>query len=221
MAQLTFSKKHKIKEDHFIESVFEARQWITDNSKQLSTWALVLLAAIVIGLVFYNSRKSSSTKAQESFGNAMIAYQSNDMENSVTSFKLVLDNYPKTSYAGISSYMLAGIYYNQKNYAMAEEYYNKTINKISSNDLLKGASLRGLGFCAIQEKQYEEAVSFFNKFVKECPENYLMPEVLISLGECYIKQNNSEKAKEALQRIVKDFADSDQNPIAKNLLATL
>ncbi len=221
MSELKFSKKHKIKEDHFIERVFEIGHSAKQHSRHLSTVGIALLVVLLIGFFAFKSSQSKTLRAQESFGSAMIAYEKGDMAQAASNFTSTLTRYKKTSQAAMSSFMLGSIYYNQKDYGQARTYFNRTVKDYSQYGFLKGAGLRGLINCAVQEKNYAEAAKLSDRFLKECSGHYLAPEVLLTLGDCQQKLGNAQKAKEAYERIVKEYPQSVQNTTARNLLATL
>ncbi len=221
MAEMKFSKKHKIKEDHFIERIFELGQMARQYSRQLSTGGVAILVVLLIGFFAFKSNQSRTVRAQESFGAAMIAYESGDMGKTVSSLTATLTRYRKTSYGAMSSFMLGSISYNQKDYGRAREYYNKTVKEYAQYEFLKGSALHGLANCAVQEKNYAEAVRLAEQFLKDCPKHFLAPEVLLTMGDCQMKLGNAQKAKDAYSRIVSEHPQSIQNATARNLLATL
>ncbi len=221
MAQIKFSKRHHIKEDKFVESIFVAKYWIQNNVKRIATIATILVIAVLISFVMKKTRDDKIQRAMNVFGKTIIAYENNDMTNSISGFKQIIQNFPKTNYAAISSFMLGSIYYNKKDYATAQKYYDSVIKKYDSYDFLKGASLSGLGHCFVQTKDYKKAIEYLDRFVSETPKHYLMPEVLILLGECHIELKNSIEAKKAFEKIIADFPKSSQMQVAKNLMATL
>lgn len=221
MSELKFSKKHKIKEDHFIERVFEVGQIAKQHSRQLSTVGIGILVVLLIAFLAYKSGQSRTLRAQESFGAAMIAYEKGDVAQASTNFTSTLTRYKKTPQAAMSAFMLGSIYYNQKDYGQAQTYFNRTVKDYSQYELLKGAGLRGLVNCAVQSKNYSEAAKLADRFLKECSGHYLAPEVLLTLGDCQQKLGNAQKAKDAYERIVREYPQSMQNATARNLLATL
>jgi len=160
-------------------------------------------------------------KAQEVFGNAIMAHQSGDTTLALTSFQEIVDRFSGTSHAAISSFMLGSIYYEKKEYLLSEEYFTKNTSKYNSYSFLYGASLRGLGNCCIQQKDYSRAIQYLDEFAKKHSGNYLMPEVLLSLARCHVKMQNVESAREALEKLIKDFSESPQKSAARNLLVTL
>lgn len=221
MDQLKFSKKHKIKEDRFIQRVFEFRQWTEQHLREITTTAAVLIVILLVGIFIYKSREGKTEKAQEAFGNAMLYYQSGDTLQAVSDLHSVIEQYAKTPYAGICSFLLANIYYNQNDYGHAEEFYKKVASSYKPYELLCGASLRSLGNCRIQQSRYSEAIAFFEKFVKEYPKHYLMPEVLMSLAECQLKINDVNSAKANFEKVIALFPQSSQSAAARNILAAL
>jgi TolA-binding protein len=221
MMQLKFSKKHKIKEDEFVERVFAAKQWAVDHARPLSTAGAVAAGVLLIAFLLYRSGQSREQRALSAFGNAMIAYQSRDTINAVSNFRVVEERFSNMPQAAMSCLVLAGIYYGQRDYAQAQAYYEKLLSRHASHADLKGAALKGLAYCAIQQKQYDQAVQRLNRFVGECPSHYSMPEVLLSLGECRVALKDTSAARESFQAVLDRFPQSPQSIAARDWMATL
>lgn len=221
MAELKFSKKHKIKEDRFIESLMRFRTWVEQNTRQLSTAGAVVLVILVVGLLVFKSRQNRGVRAHHTFGKAMMAIQKRDTTTAISHFKQLVKEFNNTSHAAMSSFFLGSVYYDKKNYALAKDYFTRNTKQYGEYELLKGAALRGLGNCAVQEKDYAGAIGLYQRFLKECPQHYLVPEALLSLGECHIKQNNQAASEQAFRRVMKEYPGSAESNTARNLLASL
>ncbi len=219
MSEIKFSKKHRIKEDRFVETVFHFQQWVTQNARQLVTTASVLLVAGIIVFFISSARHGRNDRAHEDFGKAVIALQAGDTSSAVPALEGIVKRAAKSPYGAMSCFLLAGLYYERQDYSRAEDYFGR--NAGGSYELLKGGSLRGLGHCAIQRKNYAEAVTYYERFLKDCNGHFLTPEVLLSLGECCLKLGNAAGASQAFQRIVKEYPQSAQHGTARKLLVTL
>ena len=53
------------------------------------------------------------------------------------------------------------------------------------------------------------------------PKHFLVPDALLSMGQCHLKQKNSVQARKAFQSLVDQYPESTQVYKARNLLATL
>lgn len=219
--QLKFSKKHKIKEDAFIEKVLIARQWVMEHGKQISTGIAVCLIAVFVAFFVYKSRENQRAKAQDSFGVAMLAYQHGDTLSAVADFRNITAQHKKTPFGPLSAYMLGSIYFNQTDYGQAQTYYDRCMDLIDDDTFLKGACLNGLANSHIQQKKYSEALVFLNQFITDCPKHYLMPDVLLSAGECQQRLKDNAAAENLFKRLKTEFPGTAQAKTAENLLATL
>lgn len=221
MAQLKFSKKHKIKEDRFVEWTFDAWQWVQDNARTLTSAGAVVLVVLLIGIFVYKGNLSRTKRAQKAFGTAMISYQGYDTLRAISEFSSVIQHFPKTPHAANSALMLSGIHYGKGDYTNAAWNYKLLHERYGKYDLHKGAGLRGAAYCKIQEKDFAGALTFLQRFVDECPNHFLMPEVLLTLGECQMKLQNPAAARKAFEQLVSKHPKANQVPVARNLLATL
>jgi TolA-binding protein len=218
---LKFSKKHKIKEDRFVEKVFEWRLWTEEHLKQIGTGFTVFVVIIFVGFLIFRSQQSKLVRAQDIFGNALYAISISDTAQGISDLEQVIKKYGRTPYAAIGSYMRGRLYDGKKEYDLSQNYFENYKLYKKSSPFLKGVSLRGAGNCHVQRKEYAAAITLYKQFVKECPKHYLMPEILMSLSECMIKENDIGEAKKTLNILITGYAESPQSMQARNLLATL
>jgi TolA-binding protein len=95
-------------------------------------------------------------------------------------------------------YNLAVKYFNDKNYPLAEMYFNKTI-KIANESVFTTLAHYWLGEIAYQNKDYSNAINHWKKF-QLLPFAAAMKEYEISnynIGYAYLKRQNEEDIKEA------------------------
>jgi TolA-binding protein len=152
----------------------------------------------------------------------MISYENGDTASAITDLETVVKSYRGTTYACMSGFLLGNIYYNKRDYIQAQAYYEENLKKYKSYELFSGASLRGLGNCAIQSKQYDKAIEYFDEFIKGYSKHYLFPEVLLSLGECYLKTGKKEEASITFKKLISGaYAQTPQAENAKRMIAAL
>jgi len=144
-----------------------------------------------------------------------------DTLGAITSFRTVVDQFPKTSHGAMATHMLAGIFYRKQDYTQAQQYYEHAVNRYGEYDLIKGTGLFGLGSCAIQQGNIAQAIPYFERFLKECGTHHQVPDVMLALAECLIKQNSAATAKETLEKLTESYPTSQQAIAAKSILATL
>lgn len=70
-------------------------------------------------------------------------------------------------------------------------------------------------------RQYQPAVDSFERLIQGFPQHPKAPESLLSLASCYIELKNVNASRAALERLVKDYPDSEAAVTARERLARL
>jgi tol-pal system protein YbgF len=70
-------------------------------------------------------------------------------------------------------------------------------------------------------RQYEPAVQSFDRLIKSLPEHPKAPESLLSLASCYVELKNVRASRAALEKLVKDYPDTEAAVTARERLARL
>jgi TolA-binding protein len=218
---LKFGKKHKIKEDRFIEGLFQFRTKVQTNKKTiLITFAAVAGAAIIV-LIALQMRTRSSNEARAVFGQAMMEYQSGRYTTAISSFKKITDNFAGSPSASKAMFLTGSIYYELGNYGLAVEAYKKYISKYDESDFLNAAVYKGLGCAYMQMKDYDNAVSAFKTGIRKYSGDYSVPEMRCKLARCYIEKKDASAAKTELEAVLKDNPASAFAKEADLILSTL
>jgi len=221
MAIIKFSKKHKLKEDRFIESLFELRQKVEVLKKPLMIAGFSILFVALVTLVIFKMRGKTNEEANTLFGSAMMEYQQGQYSNAITKFKQVSDGYSGSTSAPKAVFLIASLYYDLGNYQLAIETYKKYIDKYSGSDFLSPAAYKGLGASFMQLKDYKQAVDAFTKAINKFSTDYQIPEIRCKLGRCYLELKEAEKAKKEFEKVVETSPKSPFAQEAALLLASL
>jgi TolA-binding protein len=78
-----------------------------------------------------------------------------------------------------------------------------------------------IGDAYMEQQNYEDAVTYYNKAANYKPNKYYSPAYLMKAALAYEKLNQNEKAKEAYSKIISEFWDSEEYQKALKLKATL
>lgn len=76
-------------------------------------------------------------------------------------------------------------------------------------------------FSNVQERKFDAAISAFERFVSDYPEDGLVANGYYWLGELYSANADAEKAGQSFQRVINDYPDSGKVPDAMYKLALL
>jgi TolA-binding protein len=177
----------------------------------------------------------SKYKTAANYYYAHVAYQNNNLNTALESFKKLTDS---ESFGPIVPYYIVQIYYEQKNYDevikyaktlegrsdvknyaeidryVAESYYKKGDYKMAlkmfetfekNYPRLSREDLYQLGFSNYQAGNYDKAKSYFEKVVNV--KDKLQQTAYYNLADCFLKLNNKQSARNAFQFASKDSYD--------------
>ena len=130
------------------------------------------------------------------YGSIYAAYQLaiiqgiNSPSEKINALKLILTNFPTSSFTSILLMELANTYMSEESYENAITYLNKLIETASSEDKLKPAIYLKLGIAQYNIGNTEQSIAFFRKIIKEFPSSEEATEAVESARSIYVKNGN-------------------------------
>ena len=218
---LKFGKKHKIKEDRFIESLFQFRSKVESQKKSILITLCAVAGAALITFLVFQVRARTNEEARTLFGEAMMEYQAGRFTSSIAAFKRVADNYGSSKSAPKALYLIGGLYYELGNYALAVEAYKRYIEKYDESHFLNAAVYKGLGCSYMQTGDYGNAISAFRTALSKYPEDFSVPELRYKLARCLIEKKDGASARGELESILRQHPASPYAREADLLLSAL
>ena len=209
---------------------------------------IITIAVIVVGLGTYFSLdyifKINEVKANSAFGKVYLLYEdlinNEDIEEEELNekllglneeFRLVLEEYPKTSTASKSAYFIGNTLFKTKRYNDAIDYFKKGYSKGSKSRGLKSLRLEsfsksyidllcllGEASCYEQLEEYEKAEKVYRRIIDQFDDSYIVPLIKYNLGQLYEKQDNFEMANREYSQIVTDYEWSSWKELAEKRL---
>jgi TolA-binding protein len=132
--------------------------------------------------------------------------------------KCFIDDYGITDAANLANYYAGVCYLKQGKFELARLY----LEDFSSNDLLVQARAYSLvGDTYMEEQKYEDAAAYYKKAADYKPNKYFSPAYLMKEALAYEKLKQNDKAKEAYEKIITQYWDSDEYQEAKKFKARL
>jgi predicted negative regulator of RcsB-dependent stress response len=136
--------KRQMKEDQFVRTMLEARDWAQDNmSKLLIGVAAVVL--LVVGIWFVSSRSSQqSQSAYDLLGRAEMELRTGQNQLAIIDLQKVIDDRGTSEAANLACLKLANVYFLQSDFVKAEEYFQLYLKKYVIDDISRYSSLVGI-----------------------------------------------------------------------------
>ncbi|MBZ0258469.1 tetratricopeptide repeat protein, partial [bacterium] len=111
-------------------------------------------------------------------------------------------------------------FYNRGEYSDAAEEFVLGY-RYANNVNMKARSLYWLGESYYRLRNWERAISCFDKFEAEFPENKLAPAAMLKKGYSLLQDGQSVSGKATLRILIETFPQSAEAPLAQERLKSL
>ena len=206
------------------EKVTGIEQWIEHNPKVVFgiLGALILVVGGYFGYRYYVG--SQDDIAQREMFQAVRYFESDSLnlalegDGNNLGFKQIVEDYPMTPAGNLANFYAGAICLKQGKFPLAIVY----LKDFKSDDQLVQARAYSLiGDAYMEQKNYEEAATYYDKAASYKPNKFFTPTYLMKAGLAYEKANQKEKAKQAYQRVIDEFWESGDYQNARKFKARL
>ena len=212
------------------EKVLGAEHWIESNPKIVFSvlGALVLVVGGYFGYQYYVGSQDGLAQKEmfqavryfekyiETGHDSLNIAMKGDGNN--LGFEDIINDYGMTKAGNLANFYAGAISLKQGKYKLARLY----LEDFSSSDLLVQARAYSLiGDCYMEENDFANAASFYNKAANYKPNKQFSPIYLMKEALAYEKLNQNDKAIQVYQKIVDEYWESSELQNAKKYKARL
>jgi predicted negative regulator of RcsB-dependent stress response len=227
------TERHKLKENEFAQTVARAREVIDTRGRDMATIAVVVIAALVIGLGYMTWQHSRNTKANTMLASALAVaeapvvapvapapgspmpvqqpgtFQTEQarLEAALPKLMEAADAYPNTDAGIVARYQAAGTLASLGRFAEAQQRYQEVIDKAGTRIYARTARL-GLAQVQVAQQKYDEAIKIYQQVSTDTTSQIPVDGVLMELGRAYMKAGRKSEAAHAFTRVVEEFPQS-------------
>ncbi len=212
--------KHELKEDKFVKTTLQVKNYVDQNYKQVMTVVLSVFAGIVLLIVYGQFSGESEKEAQGQLGIAQIEYNNENFDKARTRLQRLIENFGNTDEAEQGRLILANIYYNEQDYENAERYFREFTDSYSGSDILLASGYAGLAACLEVKKEFEEAAKLYEKASKQAPDYTESDNYAYLSGLCYNKAGDTDAARRIFEHL-KEHAKSPKSSRDAEIQLTL
>jgi outer membrane protein assembly factor BamD (BamD/ComL family) len=211
--------KKEMKQDKFVTYSLKVSEWIQKHLNEVLMGAGGVILVAVIVFFILSSQAKRERKAAELLGKANLELQAGNIGQAVADLQIVVDKYGSTKSAGQASFFLASAYFYAKDYVQAQSMFERYLKKYKEDVLLAASAQAGIADCHMQRGNFIQAGEDFVKAASLSPQSFLAPQYLLQAADAYLKADQKDKAKEILNRLIKEYPDSREVQKAKIQLA--
>jgi tetratricopeptide (TPR) repeat protein len=195
-----------------VGSLGKTGSFIQENRK-----SLLIIGGAVVGLIllffayqnFYLAPRE--TDALNQMYKAQQYWEQKDWDKAIKGdgnfpgFEKIIEDYDNTKSANLAYYYLGIAYLNKGEFQKAAD--NLT-NYSGSDEVIAPLALGGAGDAFVELKQYDKAITYYNKAISKGNNQFAAPLYLKKLGLVYEEQKDYKAAFEAYTKIKTDFPES-------------
>lgn len=216
----TSKKKQELRRDPLVESLVRAREALARNSAAVTSVVIVVAFAAVFLFVYNSMRQSSLRKAQEAFGQAMVAYMGDDQVQAVEQLTIVADNHKGTPHAVYSAYLLGTIALRQGKTDEAVEWL-EVAHKGKDAGFVNAAAAEALAGVYESRGELETALEYARKALQEEKLSHRHAALRWKMALVNQQLKRFDQAQEQCEALMADTAATQYHKKATTLLAQL
>ena len=135
-------------------------------------------------------------------------YRQGEFEKAIEQYSKLREKYPKSSLLDKVAYQTGTCYYHLGNYYLARKEYKEVVDKYPQSVLADRAAYE-IGWTYYYEpKKGDEALPYFESYIKERSKSPYAPEVLFWIGEYYYNKTEYDKAMAKFVELEEKYPES-------------
>ena len=210
--------KHQMKEDRFVTSIFQIREWGELNL----TYILIAFAAIVLVVFFiwflFSQGAKKDIESYDLLGRAEIEIRNNQAQLAIIDLKKVVDDFGGSKAAALAAFKLGNVYFSQNDFENAEIAYKDYLDDYVIDDISRYSAMAGIAASLSAQGKYQEAGDKYLEVAELNSESAISENYLFSAVDSYIQANDNDGAKKAFSVLEKKGITSEKYRMAKILL---
>jgi outer membrane protein assembly factor BamD (BamD/ComL family) len=194
--------RHNLKEDKFVKTTLQVKTYFDENYTQVVTTVLIVFAVVVfiIGYRYYSEQ--AGQEANTNLGIAQVEYTNGNLDKAMQRLLVILERHSGSDAADQAIFLLANIYYQQKNYEQASFYFEEFVDSYSGSDVLLASGYAGLAACREIEENFVDAGQYYEHAADIAPNFSEADNYRYLSGLSYKKANDYDRARSQFKQIV-------------------
>jgi tetratricopeptide (TPR) repeat protein len=226
MARLT---KRQMKEDKFVTGLLKSQEYFNRYRTQILLGVAGFFVVAIVAVLFITNARSAEQAAEDQYGMASMSVREffntfeadrnqdgipdGNLDSSLTilttakaEFQNIIDQHGGSDMAKFATFYLASISFKLGNYAEAESYYQKFLDKYYINKGFIAAAKLGLAGCKESLRDFEGAGMLYLEIAQKYPDFPQQTEALRKAAINLARGGLNDQAKLAFELLEKSDA---------------
>ena len=213
--------KKKLKEDKLVTAYFKAIDYYQLYQKYILGGVGALVILILLIVFVSQTREANELKASGDLAGARAELARMNFPSAIDSLQKTIIRYEGTRSAGDATFYLANTYFFQKQFDLAQKYYEEYLDSYGGDSNITYSAMVGVAACVEENKEFKAAAEMYEKAATKYDEVFNAAEGLMNAGRCYIAAGLKENAKKAYQLVLEKYPNSGYKNNAELNLAEL
>jgi len=215
--QKTRLNKKELKKDPLLDSVLKAQTFYDENKNNITYGIIGLIIAALLVIWVMALQDEEEQQAITLLGKAQVEYDNMNYTKARDFLNKLRETLDGTDAELQGTLLLANLDYNDENFTEAKQLFNEFIDSYSGSEILLASAYAGVAACEEQEDNFAAAAENYEKAssVSGGPQ---VEEYLYLAGINYLNAGDTEKGREALQKLIDEYPDSQKAYDAKTKL---
>jgi tetratricopeptide (TPR) repeat protein len=200
--------KREIKEDTLVTTYLRIQKYYQKYQKVIQYTLAGVVVVVVIGVLMIRSKKNTENVALRKLSMAEQYFYMANINQAIESLTEIIETYSGTKASGDAAFLLANIYFQNREYGQAEKYYRLVYEKYDNKGLIASSSLAGIAACLESKNEFDEAAIMYEKAGQKSKNNFDAPFHLKNAARCYMLAGQQEKGKRLYQYILDYYSES-------------
>jgi TolA-binding protein len=213
--------KREIKEDSFVTFALQAAAFVQAHWTRIVAGLGAVVVIIVAGTVWSTYQRSREAQAQELLADANIAVANGDTTEAMDLYRTLTEQFSRTR-AGRWGYVALGhIAFETGRCGEAETAFREYLRRGGDDPIHVFACHQGIAVCLEDREAFAQAAEQYIAFADTYEDSPFAGQALLDAARCLALEGLNDRAREALQRIITTYPQSQASYEAKNRMRIL
>lgn len=213
--------RQELREDPLMKTLAQSQSWLEIHGKKLAivVGAVVVVAAIAFAVI--SSRQATEHESRLALAQVSAKAAELDSLQLKNELQKVVEDYSGTSGAAEAMYNLGQIALNNGNNEEAVRIFEEFSRKYRDEFMLSISALSARATALENLERYEEAARLHDQVSTKKQASYVWARALVDAGRCYMLAGDTATARDRLEQVEQEYAQSPAASDASLLLAQM
>lgn len=206
--RIKYTIKQLKRPDKFRQFAMDVIEKIPENFNKIVYGCIIMVLALVAIYIVNINKESHKLEANNIFQQGLAQYDSGQIEQALSTFRELREQYPGQKTAKLAIYYSGMINYEIGNYEESIELLTSYLDEGTDDALLKNSSIFTIGLAHFSMENWDESIETLSRL--EDQESPYKRKSLLHIGMAYEKKEQFDKSEQYFKRVLEQNARGNQ-----------